>query len=401
MAHGMVAPGFEPVKALFERHFVEAGEVGASVCVYRNGEPVVDLWGGVADLETGAEWQRDTLVNVFSVSKGAVAHAILRLEDQGELNLDDRIADHWPAFAANGKRDITLRQVLNHTCGVIAIDRPLSLQDILDWDPVEEALLAQEPLWEPGTKQGYHAVTWGILLRAALPRIIGRSIGQALSEIATPLQADVFLGLPESELARCGRLIPLDKTTGAFTLIGGMLRGGMDGRFFRNVLLRPGSEGSRAVSNPKSLGAFGLANYDRPEVRQAELPWANLHASAHGLARLYAPLAGDGEAFGVRTVSPEAAARPRQPQSWTELDLTMRKPLGFSQGFVKEEGILFSPNPSWMGHPGTGGSLGYADPEAGISFGYTMNKLRPNVRSPTALALSRAVYACLGTPVPQ
>ncbi|MFK7931005.1 MAG: serine hydrolase domain-containing protein [Myxococcota bacterium] len=399
MAHGTVAPGFEPVQEQFERHFVEDGEVGASLCVLRGEEVLVDLWGGVADPATGAEWERDTLVNAFSVGKGVIAHALLRLEDRGELDLDQPIAKVWPEFAANGKQGITLRQVLNHTCGVIAIDRPLSLQDILDWEPVEAAIIDQAPLWEPGTQQGYHAVTWGMLVRAIVPRMVGRSVGTALAEIAGPLGADVFLGLPESELGRCAKLVPLPKAQAVVTLAGAMLRGGLDGPFFRNTLFRRRSEGARSVANPSALGALSLSNFDLPQVRMAELPWGNLHASAAGLARSYAPLAADGSAFGVRTVSPEAAVRPQEPQTWTELDVTMRKPMGFAQGFLKEQGTLFSPNRAWMGHSGTGGALGAADPTAGISMGYTMNKLRPNVRSPTALALCRSIYACLGTPV--
>ncbi|MCO4762457.1 MAG: beta-lactamase family protein [Myxococcales bacterium] len=399
MIHGTVAPKFAPVKAVLERHFAEMGEVGASICVIHEGETVVDLWGGIADQVTGTPWQADTLVNTFSVTKGAVAHALLRLEDRGELNLDDRVSEHWPEFAANGKASITLRQVLNHTSGVIAIDRPLSLDDVLAWEPVERALAAQAPLWEPGTAQGYHAVTWGMMVRAIVPRIVGRSVGTVLAEIAEPLGADVFVGLPESELPRCATLVQMKLAKSLSSLARAMVVGGLDGNFFRNTLLRRNSPGARAVANPKSLGALGLTNFDRKELRMAELPWANLHASARGLARLYAPLAGDGEAFGVRTVSPEAAARPKTPQSWAETDLTLRKPLGFSQGFLKEQPTLFSPNPGWLGHSGTGGALGYADPDAQLSLGYTINRMRPNLRSPTALELSRTVYACLGTPV--
>jgi len=399
LIHGTVASGFEPVREVFASHFARLGEVGASVHVIRDGEAVVDLWGGIADQGTGAPWNRVTLVNTFSVTKGAVAVAMLRLEDRGEIDLDEPVAARWPEFGANGKDAITLRQILNHRSGLVAIDTPLSLDDVLAWDPVDAAVIAQAPLWKPGTKQGYHAVSWGMLLRCIVPRIIGRSIGTALAEIAGPLQADVFVGLPEAELSRCAALVPMGAVRGAGSVVGAMMRDGIDGRFFRNSLLRPRSPGARAVANPKSLGALGLTNFDQPRVRMAELPWANLHASACGLARLYAPLAGDGEAFGVRVVSAEAAQRPREPQTWSDVDLTLRKPVGWSQGFLKEEPTMFSPNSTWMGHSGTGGALGYADPTARISFGYTINKMRPNVRSPTALELSRTVYACLGTPV--
>jgi len=394
MIEGTVAPGFERVRDVFAGHFEHAGEVGASVCVVHQGEIVVDLWGGTADVDADTPWTADTLVNTFSVSKGVVAHALLVLEDRGELDLDLVVADVWPEFAQAGKQAITLRDILNHRSGVVAVDRPLTLDDIFAWEPVEQA-----PQWEPGTAQGYHAVTWGMLVRAIVPRVVGRSVGTVLREVAEPLQADVFLGVPESELPRCARLVTPTRPQALQTFATRLVQSGLDGRFFRNVLLRPRSEAARAVGNPRALGAFGFTNYDRPDVRAVELAWANLHASARGLARIYAPLAADGQAFSVRTVSPQAAARPREPQSWSELDLTMRKPMGFSQGFLKEQATLFSPSPGWMGHPGTGGCLGYADPDTGTSFGYVMNKMRTNVRSPTALALSRAVYDCIGVPM--
>ena len=395
--HGEVSPGFEPVADVFARHFESAGEVGASLCVYRGDEVVVDLWGGVADPERGVVWTADTLVNVFSVSKGLVALALLRLEDRGELDLDVVVADVWPEFAQAGKASITLRQILNHTSGVVAVDQPLSLADVLAWEPVERAVAAQAPLWEPGTDQGYHMVTWGLLVRAVVPRLVGRSIGELLrDEVAVPLDADVHLGLPDPEHERVASLQSFSGAKTALILGKGMVRRGMDGRFFRNTLLRRSSPGARAAANPRELGVFGLKNFETPEVRRAELPWANVHATARGIARAYAPAASGGTGLGVEWVSAEAAARPVTAQSWSECDQTIRKPLGFSQGFVKEEPGVFSPNRAWFGHPGTGGHLGFADPEAGISLGYTMNRLRPNVRSPTARALSRAVYDCLG-----
>lgn len=399
MIHGTVAPGFEKVREQFVRNFEEAGEIGAAVCVIQDGQSVVDLWGGTADVRTETPWSADTLINTFSVSKGVVAHALLYLEDRGEIDIDEPVASFWPEFGRAGKERITTRMILNHRSGVVAVDRPLNLTDIFEWTPVEDALADQAPRWEPDTDQGYHAVTWGMLVRAIVRRRVGRPIGDVLREIAEPLHADVFLGVPDAELSRCADLVPPTRAQAALTLIGRLFQGGLDGRFFRNVLLRPGSDASRAVSNPRALGGFGFLNYNRDDVRQTALPWANLHASARGLARIYAPLASDGEAFGVRTVSEQAAVLPRAPQTWSDFDRVMRKPMGWSQGFIKEQPTLFSPNPGWMGHPGTGGCLGFADPDAGISFGYVMNKMRTQVRSPTALALSRSVYDCLGTPV--
>ena len=161
------------------------------------------------------------------------------------------------------------------------------------------------------------------------------------------------------------------------------------------MILRPRGDAARAVANPASLGVRGFQNYNLNAVRQAVLPWTNVNASARGLARMYAPLAGSGEAFGVRVMQAEAAARPITVQSWSECDRVMRKPLGFSQGFIKEQPGVFSPTTHFFGHPGTGGCLGFADPHAGISVGYVMNRMRSHVRSPTAMALTHAIYAAI------
>lgn len=398
---GHVSERFQPVADRFAEHFRSAGEVGAALCVWHRGERVVDLWGGQLGEDDPRPWQADTLVNVFSVTKGLVAAVFLWLEDRGELDLDLPISEVWPELSGSDKERVTFRQVLNHTSGLVALDRPISLEDLIAWEPVERVMQAMVPAWEPGTAQGYHAITFGMLLRSAVQRLTGRSIGEILAaEIAGPLGADVYLGLPESLDERVATLatLPLIGVPRAI-LVPLVVGGSLESRFFRNVLLKPGSPGSRAVKHPKELGGFKLSNFNRPEIRRIELPWANAHASARGIATVYQALVAGGEHQGRRIWSTEACGRPHQPQSWSELDLTMRKPMGFSQGFLKEQGTLFSPSPGWFGHPGIGGSLGYADPDEEIAFGYVMNRLRPQVRSPTALALSRAVYACLGKPV--
>jgi CubicO group peptidase (beta-lactamase class C family) len=399
--HGFAADRFAPVADRFREHFATAGEVGASVCVWHQGEVVVDLWGGTMGADDPRPWQADTLVNVFSVTKGMVAAAVLWLEDQGLLDLDAPLVSVWPELAGGGRDRVTFRQVLNHTSGLVALDAPLRLDDVLAWAPVEAVLRAMTPAWEPGTAQGYHAITFGLLLRATVERAVGRSLGDILArEIAGPLGADVYIGLPEALDGRVATLVTLPLMGVPSSILVPMIVGGsLEAAFFRNVLLRPGSPGSRAVKHPRELGGFNLSNFNRPEVRRAELPWANGHASARGIARMYQALVAGGTLDGARIWSADACARPRARQSWSELDLTMRKPMGFSQGFLKEQPTMFSPSPGWFGHPGIGGSLGFADPDEGVAFGYTMNKLRPQVRSPTALALSRAVYACIGRPV--
>lgn len=399
--HGHVAERFAPVRDRFQAHFQTHGEVGASLCVWHRGEVAVDLWGGQLGRDDPRPWQADTLVNVFSVTKGLVAAVCLLLEDRGELDLDAPLTQYWPEMGGHGRDGITVRQVLNHTSGLVALDQPVTIEDLQAWAPVERVLQAMIPAWEPGSAQGYHAITFGLLLRGVVERAVGRSLGELLAaEIATPLGADVYLGLPPALDERVATLVTLPPLHVPRALLLPMIAGGsLESRFFRNVLLRPGSPGSRAVRHPRELGGLKLSNFNQERVRRLELPWANGHASARGLATVYQAMVAGGSLGGRRIWSEQACERPHTAQSWSELDVTMRKPMGFSQGFIKEQSSLFSPSAGWFGHPGIGGSLGYADPDEDLAFGYVMNKLRPQVRSPTALALSREVYACLGRPV--
>ncbi len=392
---GFVAPGFEPVRAQFERNFTHHREVGASVCVYRGDECVVDLWGGVTDPKTAMPWQAESLMNTFSVTKGLVALAVLQLEDQGRLDLDAPVTEVWPDFGRAGKQAITLRHILNHRSGVAALDRPLSLEDCLTWRNVDDAIVAQEPLWEPDTDQGYHGVTWGFLVPSIIERATGARIEDVVNSMAASLGAEVYLGVPAEKLPQCATLIYRAPLYAFANVMKRVTEGGINGPFFRNVLFRPKGDAARAFSNPASLGARGFGNYNLDAVRKAVLPWTNIHASARGVARMYAPLATDGTAFGVRVFSAEGAHKPRACQSWSERDRVMRKPMGFSQGFLRAETGVFTPSEDFLGHPGTGGCRGYADPKTGISFGYVMNRMRSHVRSPTAVALSQAVYASM------
>ena len=392
---GFVAPGFEPVRAQFERNFTQHAEVGASVCVYQGDTCVVDLWGGITDPTAATPWQNHTLINTFSVTKGLVALAVLQLEDQGLLDLDAPITDIWPEFGRAGKAGITFRQILNHRSGLAALDQPLSLEDCITWRGVDEAIVAQSPLWEPGTDQGYHGVSWGFLVRSIVERATNTRIDVVVNDIAASLGADVHLGVPDDKLSDCATLVYRSPLRAVANVMKRVTEGGLNGPFFRNVVFRPKGDAARAFSNPASLGARGFGNYNLNAVRQAVLPWTNIHASARGVARMYAPLASDGTAFGVRVVSPEAALKPRRRQSWSERDRIMRKSMGFAQGFLKEEAGVFTPHDAFFGHPGTGGCLVFADPEMGMSFGFVMIGMRSHVRSPTAMALSHSVYDAL------
>ncbi|MCB9545598.1 MAG: beta-lactamase family protein [Myxococcales bacterium] len=397
--HGTVAPGFEPVRDAFTENFTRRGEVGAGVCIWHRGRLVVDLWGGVADPASGRAWEADTPTTMFSSTKGMSALCLLMLAERGRLDYDAPVADYWPGFAQAGKAGITVRTLLNHRAGVVGFDEPLCIEDFeLRPERVVEICERQAPAWEPGTKQGYHGVTFGPYAAELFRRASGgQTIGQFFAEhVAGPLGADVYIGLPEEHDARVA-------TTLGPTLADKLLRvvpklflhRGIEGRVFRQAVQRSSCT-RRAFAHPADLGAAGLANYNTYRVRRLELPWCNGVGTARGLARVYQALVAGGTLDGVTLARPESLTPVHARQSWVERDEVLRKPLGFSQGFIKEETHLFCPNTTMFGHPGAGGSLGMADPTAGVALGYVMNKMGPYVRSPRALALCHALYRSPG-----
>lgn len=388
---GWVEPGFGPVLQAFRENFRRRGELGASVVVFVEGRKVVELHGG--ERACGTAWGATTPSVLFSATKGLVATAFLILGARGALDLDAPVEHLWPGFGAAGKAGITLRQVLNHRSGVVAIDEPLSFDTVRTWadgsDPtgVVGALERQAPAWRPGTGQGYHAVTFGFLVQEVFRRAVGESIGSWLRrEVFEPLAAEVWLGLPESGVPPVAAPVPVGR--GALVrafLPRVLLRRSPDARVFRRFLDR-GSLTRRAFRNPSSLGLRGVARFGDPEVLRLELPWASGVGTAEGLARVYRAL------VERELVSDLEAVAGRQSWGW---DRVLCKPLGFSQGFLKEEPSLYSPNPRSFGHTGAGGTLAFADPDARIAFAYTLNRMDFRLRSPRALALARAVYASL------
>lgn len=387
--HGEVATRFEPVREEFTANF-RRGEIGASLCVWHRGEVVVDLWGGLADRDGGSRWERDTLTTVFSATKGVVALALLMLAERGELDYDAPVADWWPEFAASGKADVTVRTLLNHRAGLIGIDDPLTLEMFeVEADRIAEIVAAQAPRWTPGTDQGYHGVTFGLYTAELFKRIAGRSLGEFIAtEIAGPLEADFHLGLPAELEPRVATTYPAGVADLVFKVVPKLLFGrGTDGRVFRNAVRR--GDTADAFGNPAELGARNLGNFNTERVHRLELPWGNGIGNARGLCRIYAAVAA-GELVGGEAVE---AIKPRQ--SWSERDRVLCKPVGWSQGFLKEETRLFSPNPESFGHSGAGGALGWCDPVAGLAVGYAMNRMDHRVRSRRAVRLCHAIYDCL------
>jgi CubicO group peptidase (beta-lactamase class C family) len=373
---------FAAVRETFERGFETGDELGASVCVTVEGETVVDLWGGFADSARTRPWGRDTLANVYSTTKGMTAICALRLVDEGLLDLDAPVARYWPEFAAAGKGDLPVRHLLTHRAGLAAVRKPLALDALYDWDTMTKALAEEEPWWEPGTRHGYHALTYGYLVGELVRRITGRSLGTYFrEEVAEPLGLDIHIGLPEEHDARVAELVQ------------GPIHAGEGPNLFELIAAQPESLIGKAFANPL---LHPLAPNTRA-WRAAEIPAANAHATAASLARVYAALSLSGELDGVRVLSKGTIEEARTEHSYgmdAVLPLVTRFGLGF--GMPTEEEPL-GPNPRVFGHAGMGGSYGQADPESRMSFGYTMNLMHMGLWlvDPRPRRLLAAVYESL------
>lgn len=374
--HGRVAPGFERVRDAFAANFEEHGDVGAACCVYRGGAPVVDLWGGFADLAGGRYWEENSVQITFSATKGMTAACVLALVERGHLDLDAPVASYWPEFAHNGKGDIPLRWVLSHRAGLAAVDGRLTLAEVLAWEPVVRAIAAQEPNWPPGTAHGYHARSFGWILGEVVRRVTGRSIGRHFAaEIAGPLGLDFWIGVPESVLPRCARILPPEQEIPLARLLG------------ETALT------TRVMSGPSGLFAYDEM-WNRPEVLRAEMPSSNGVGSARAVARFYAALIGDVD--GVRLLRPETVAAATVPQVRGP-DRVIFVETCFGLGFTLQPMLAPGAGRASFGHPGAGGSLGFADPERGLAFGYVTTRMRFDPDGdPRTRALVAALYAAPG-----
>ena len=381
--NGTVAEGFEPVRDAFVRNFEQLGDRGAAVAVYRDGHKVVDLWAGTKDVDGTEPWQRGTAQIVRSATKGVAAAVPLMLAEEGRLDLDAPVGEYWPEFKAHGKERVLVRHVLNHRAGLPVLDRPITPAEALDPSQGPAAVAAQAPVWEPGTDHGYHALTYGWLLDELVRRVTGHGTGEWIAErIAGPLGADLWLGLPDAQEQRAGRVGPVDAPEAAAAL-----------------RMRPKRSVTEAYADPGSLTnrAFGaitpFPDQNDPAYRASALPATNGVATADGLARFYA--ATIGEVDGVRLLSPDTVERARAEES-AGPDRVLVVNTRFGLGYMLHGSASPFLGPGSFGHPGRGGSLGFADPESGIAFGYVTNGLRKTVTAdPRAQALVRAVRAAV------
>jgi CubicO group peptidase (beta-lactamase class C family) len=397
--HGTVAEGFERVREAFVRNFEVLGERGAAVAVYRDGRRVVDLWGGARDVfADGSEgvdgtgrWQRGTAQVVRSATKGVAAAVLLLLHQRGELDLDAPVSEYWPEFKAHGKERVLVRHVLNHRAGLPVLDRPLTPAEALDPLRGPEAVAAQAPVWEPGTDHGYHALTYGWMLDEVVRRVTGRGTGEwVAAEIAAPLDLELWLGLPAAQEAagRAGRVADVEAPQEASA--SGVLRA------------RPKRSVAEAHQDPGSLMRRAFAaitpfpDQNDPAYRASVMPATNGIATADGLARFYAALIGNvGGAGGVRLFDPATMEVARAEES-AGPDRVLVVGTRFGLGYMLHGSASPFLGPGSFGHPGRGGTLGFADPETGIAFGYVTNGFRKTVTAdPRAQALVRAVRASL------
>ncbi|MEU6346446.1 serine hydrolase domain-containing protein [Streptomyces sp. NPDC046977] len=388
---GSVADGFEPVREAFARNFEERGELGAAVTVYRDGEKAVDLWAGAAHADGAADgprWAEDTAQVVRSATKGVAAACLLLLHQRGQLDLDAPVGTYWPEFKTAGKERVTVRDALAHRAGVPALDVPLTPAQALDGVSGPRALAAQAPFWAPGSDHGYHAMTYSwligeLVLRASGGRSIGRYVAE---EIARPLGLDLWVGLPAGQEARVGRIA-------AITAPEAPPAAGLRARPKRSV--------SEAYDDPESLTrrAFGaiepLPDENDPAYRAAELAASAGIATARSLARFYAALVGGLADGGPRLFAPATLTSARTAESEGP-DRVLVVNTRFGLGYMLHGPSSPFLSPGSFGHPGRGGSLGFADPDSGIGFGYVTNGMQKNVTAdPRAQALVRAVRECL------
>lgn len=385
---GFCDPAFREVEACFEANFRERGEAGASVCVIADGRAAVDLWGGVRDIGNGAPWMRDTVTVVFSCTKAATALCLHLLADRGLVELESPVARYWPEFAAAGKERVTLRMLLDHTAGVPAFRDKLPRGAFYDWSAMVALLEREQPFWEPGTAVGYHMMTFGWAVGEVIRRVSGRSLGAFFrDEIAGPLGIDFRIGA-QDDIGN--RLAPVTALAA-----GG---GGAQSPFAAGILT-DGDRLPRLV-----LLNTGRHDPNSPEAHAAELGGVGGIANARALAGMFSPLAGP-----LRGSKPLLSRQRiddvRSVSAQTPCDRVLGLPTRFGQGFMLRmgdptlaPGNALSIGHGAFGHVGIGGSVGFADPDAGLAFGYTMNRLGGGVLlNERGQSLVDAAYTALGS----
>lgn len=373
---GLTHDRYAAVREVFEANLESGEDIGASFCATVEGETVVDLWGGWADPGRTRPWDRDTIVNVYSTTKTMCALTALLVADRGDLDFDAPVAKYWLEFAANGKADVKVSHLMSHSAGLSGWKEPLVTEDLYDWEKMTSLLAAQAPYWAPGTAPGYHALTQGYLVGEVVRRVTGKSLGTVFrEEIAEPLGADFWIGLPASEDGRVAELIPPPPGEAV-----GDARNETD--LQRNMSSNPGID----VSATKTRGWRG-----------AEIPAAGGAGNARSVAEIHTILANGGVAKGKRFMS-EAGCRKALELQVEGEDLILAGPARFGMGFGLSGGVVPLPNPNSIYWGGYGGSLIIIDMDARTTFGYAMNKMAGTTQGDTrAFGLAMAMWQAMGT----
>jgi len=377
--HGTVRPGFEKVREAFIDNFSSrhaCHETGATFSAYVRGEPVVHLWGGYADKARTRPWTEHTVVNMFSSTKGVAAACIAMLNARGVIDYDAKVTKYWPEFGQNGKENVTVSQMLSHKAGLSGLREPTTIDDVCNVAALVKKLERAEPLWEPGSKSGYHAITWGHLAGELVRRATGKSLGTFLrEEFAGPIGADLFIGIKKD-----------------------------NGKNPIAEMIRASGEQTQTLAEMSEILKLTLGNpiieaevANEPRWQESEIPAANGQGNGEGLARLYSVFANGGTFQRKSYVAPDAIARATR-EVFRDVDMNLGKVIGWGAGgfFLNNDLHWYGPNDEAFGHSGWGGSYGFADPKAHVGVGYVPNQMDTNLQGdPRAMRLIEALYACL------
>lgn len=382
---GECARRFAPVRAAFARSFEDQGEVGAAFCLRVGGEVVVDVWGGWQDAARSRPWQRDTLVNVYSVGKGILAGLLMCVVEEGHLSFDDRVVELWPEFAAQGKETITVRMLASHQAGLPALRERLDGRFLYDWTAICERLAAERPYWPPGSAHGYHVNMYGFLVGEVIRRVTGQSVGEALQQrMAGPAEADFYYGVPDAEHGRVADMLVPDVVleTEEQWAMAFAATGDREADLMR----------WHTYFNP--VGISGIGTVHTPEWRRSVIPSTSGHATARAVAALYAGMIGSGVELAT-TPSPRVRGEATRGEVDGD-DRILARPSRFGIGFqLPTPSRPLGPGRQAFGHYGYGGALGFADPERDLAFGYVMNRPGDRWQTPRTQRLIDTVYECL------
>jgi CubicO group peptidase (beta-lactamase class C family) len=385
---GYVKPGFEAVREAFVENFTRRHELGAACCIYYRGEKVVDLWGGIRNKATGEPWEEETMVLVYSATKGLSGLAMALAHSRGLFDYEERVRTYWPEFAQQGKEKITVRQLLSHQAGLFAFDAPVDKSVVADLDRLAVVLAQQKPAWGPGTRQAYHAISLGFYESELLRRVDPRhcSLGQFFQEeLASPLGLDFYIRLPEEiPNSRLAVLQPPNRVLAMFTMPLPLTLAAMNPHspLYRALVVNPGP-------------AIAL-DPERIYARNLEVPSGGGVGTARAIAHAYSEFATGGRVLGVREDTLRQLMAPAIPPLHGFYDECLKVEVPFSLGFTKPSPKYPFGHQSAFGAPGSGGSFGFADPQASVGYGYVPNQMGSHLVDPRDQALRSALYHSIG-----